>query len=69
MYQPNNGKGITVADVPAPLPSKGSDAIYCYENLPTEHWKKYQYAARLVILKLKLRFPPFYNSVDCKSGS
>ncbi len=51
MYQPNSGKGIAVADVPAPLPSKGSDAIYCYENLPSEHWKKYLYAARLVNVK------------------
>lgn len=50
MYQPNGGKGVAVADVPAPLPSKGSDAIYCYENLPQEHWKKYVYAARFVSL-------------------
>nr|SVE89791.1 EOG090X03P9 [Daphnia sinensis]SVE91047.1 EOG090X03P9 [Daphnia sinensis]SVE91672.1 EOG090X03P9 [Daphnia sinensis] len=50
LYQPNNGKGIPVADVPPPLPSKGSDAIYCYENLPSEHWKKYLYASRFVSL-------------------
>nr|SVE87914.1 EOG090X03P9 [Daphnia similis] len=50
LYQPNSGKGIPVADVPPPLPSKGSDAIYCYENLPSEHWKKYLYASRFVSL-------------------
>nr|SVE75033.1 EOG090X03P9 [Daphnia dolichocephala] len=50
LYQPNNGKGIPVADVPPPLPTKGSDAIYCYENLPSEHWKKYLYASRFVSL-------------------
>lgn len=46
MYQPNNGRGAAVAETPAPLPHKGSDSIYSYENLPAEHWKKYVYAAR-----------------------
>lgn len=46
MYQPNNGRGVAVADTPVPLPSKGSDAIYSYENLPADHWKKYLYAYR-----------------------
>ena len=46
LYQPNGGKGAAVADMPVPLPSKGSDAMYSYENLPNEHWKKYVYAYR-----------------------
>jgi len=45
-YQPDNGRGITVEELPAPLPVKGSDSIYNYENLPEQHWKKYLYAAR-----------------------
>lgn len=49
LYQPNRGKGVAVADVPPPLPSKGADAIYSYENLPSEYWKKYTYASRLVL--------------------
>nr|SVE85404.1 EOG090X03P9 [Daphnia pulicaria] len=50
LYQPNNGKGVAVADVPPPLPSKGADAIYSYESLPSEYWKKYTYASRFVNL-------------------
>lgn len=48
MYQPNGGRGAPVSDNPTQLPPSGSDAIYSYENLPTEHWKKYLYAARFV---------------------
>ena len=50
MYQPNSGRGVAVADTPAPLPHKGSDFMYSYENLPAEHWKKYLYAYRYLFI-------------------
>nr|CAG4643105.1 EOG090X03P9 [Ilyocryptus agilis] len=63
MYQPNNGRGVTISDGPAPLPSKGSDAMYSYENLPAEHWRKYIYASRFVsLVKAKTPKVIFYSS-------
>merc|ERR550534_31881 len=50
MYQPNNGRGVPVSHESTPLPHKGSDSIFRYENLTENHWKKYLYAARFVIL-------------------
>nr|CAG4638347.1 EOG090X03P9 [Cyclestheria hislopi] len=50
LFQPNNGRGVMLSDTPTPLPAKGSDAMYSYENLPAEHWKKYVYASRFVSL-------------------
>ena len=46
MYQPNNGRGVPISDESTPLPHKGSDSIFSYENLPENYWKKYVYAAR-----------------------
>jgi len=50
MYQPNKGKGVPVSDESTPLPHKGSDSIFSYENLPENYWKKYVYASRFVSL-------------------
>ena len=46
MYQPNGGRGVSISDESTPLPIKGSDSMFSYENLPENHWKKYVYAAR-----------------------
>lgn len=35
---------------PLPLPSRGADSIYSYENLPACHHRKYLYAFRFVKL-------------------
>lgn len=50
MYQPNGGRGVSISDESTPLPIKGSDSMFSYENLPENHWKKYVYAARFVSL-------------------
>ncbi|KAL5011938.1 hypothetical protein ScPMuIL_010489 [Solemya velum] len=49
VYQPNNGRGIPVADQPPTLPETPLKA-FSYDDLPEKYWKKYQYAARFVRL-------------------
>ncbi|XP_066589656.1 serine/threonine-protein kinase PLK4 [Prorops nasuta] len=39
-----------VGSQPAPIPSRGADSIYSYENLPARHHRKYLYAHRFVKL-------------------
>ncbi|GAB1864829.1 Serine/threonine-protein kinase PLK4 [Camponotus japonicus] len=39
-----------VGSQPPPLPSRGADSIYSYENLPACHHRKYMYAYRFVQL-------------------
>ncbi|XP_020284452.1 serine/threonine-protein kinase PLK4 [Pseudomyrmex gracilis] len=39
-----------VGSRPPPLPSRGADSIYSYENLPSCHHRKYEYAYRFVKL-------------------
>ena len=41
---------------------EGSGAFYCYENLLSEHRKKYLYAARLVDFYNVLILNTYYNS-------
>ncbi|XP_069130395.1 serine/threonine-protein kinase PLK4-like isoform X3 [Argopecten irradians] len=49
IYQPNNGRGEPVGDVPVPLPPVPSKS-YTFDTLPEKYWKKYQYAFRFVKL-------------------
>ncbi|OWF53904.1 serine/threonine-protein kinase PLK4-like isoform X2 [Mizuhopecten yessoensis] len=49
IYQPNNGRGEPVCDVPVTLPPVPSKS-YTFDTLPEKYWKKYQYAARFVKL-------------------
>jgi len=35
---------------PPPLPMRGADSIYSYENLPAYHHRKYIYASRFIKL-------------------
>ncbi|XP_011637322.1 serine/threonine-protein kinase PLK4 [Pogonomyrmex barbatus] len=48
LYKPNATTEID--SQPLPLPSRGADSIYSYENLPTCHHRKYMYAFRFVKL-------------------
>lgn len=41
---------MEIGSQPVPLPSRGADSIYSYENLPTCHHRKYLYAFRFVKL-------------------
>lgn len=45
VYQPNNGRGVPVADQPPTLPETPLKS-FSYDELPEKYWKKYQYAAR-----------------------
>ncbi|EZA49997.1 Serine/threonine-protein kinase PLK4 [Ooceraea biroi] len=47
LYKPNAAE---VGPQPPPLPSRGADSIYSYENLPACHHRKYMYAFRFVKL-------------------
>lgn len=49
IYQPNSGKGEPVSDHPVSLPASPSKEFY-FDELPEKYWKKYQYAARLVLI-------------------
>jgi len=49
IYQPNNGRGVTVEDQPVALP-KVPLKSFSYAELPEKYWKKYQYASRFVKL-------------------
>lgn len=48
IYQPNHGKGEPIQDHPLPLPESPSKQ-FSFDELPEKYWKKYQYAARLVM--------------------
>ncbi|CAK9819363.1 Serine/threonine-protein kinase PLK4 [Anthophora plagiata] len=48
LYKPN--ASIDVGNQPPPLPSRGADSIYSYENLPPRHHRKYVYASRFIKL-------------------
>lgn len=48
LYKPN--MVIEVGSQPPPLPSRGADSIYSFENLPACHHRKYLYAYRFVKL-------------------
>nr|CAG4643834.1 EOG090X03P9 [Lepidurus arcticus] len=50
LYEPGDGRGVVATDAPPPLPSCGADAMYGFENLPSQHFKKYLYAERFVSL-------------------
>nr|XP_003702230.1 PREDICTED: serine/threonine-protein kinase PLK4 [Megachile rotundata] len=39
-----------VGNQPPPLPARGADSIYSYENLPLRHHRKYVYASRFIKL-------------------
>lgn len=41
---------LEVGSQPSPLPSRGADSIYSYENLPACHHRKYMYAFLFVQL-------------------
>ncbi|KYN06911.1 Serine/threonine-protein kinase PLK4 [Cyphomyrmex costatus] len=41
---------VEIGMQPPPLPNRGADSIYSYENLPTCHHRKYVYAFRFVKL-------------------
>ena len=47
LYKPHD---TVVGDKPVPLPSRGADSIYSYENLPQKHHRKYVHASRFVAL-------------------
>lgn len=43
--------GAKIQDYPQPMPlSMSTCSTYTYNNLPTQHWKKYMYAARFIEL-------------------
>ncbi|XP_029660086.1 serine/threonine-protein kinase PLK4 [Formica exsecta] len=48
LYKPS--ASTEVGSQPPPLPSRGADSIYSYENLPACHHRKYMYAFRFVKL-------------------
>ncbi|XP_071566402.1 serine/threonine-protein kinase PLK4 [Temnothorax nylanderi] len=48
LYKPNTTTEI--GSQPLPLPNRGADSIYSYENLPACHHRKYLYAYRFVKL-------------------
>ncbi|KAL6427074.1 hypothetical protein ACFW04_009329 [Cataglyphis niger] len=48
LYKPSTS--TEVGSQPPPLPSRGADSIYSYENLPACHHRKYIYAYRFVKL-------------------
>ncbi|XP_014467426.1 PREDICTED: serine/threonine-protein kinase PLK4 [Dinoponera quadriceps] len=48
LYKPHIS--LEVGSQPPPLPSRGADSIYSYENLPACHHRKYMYAFRFVNL-------------------
>ncbi|XP_043253044.1 serine/threonine-protein kinase PLK4 isoform X2 [Colletes gigas] len=48
LYKPN--VPIEIGIQPPPLPSRGADSIYSYENLPPRHHRKYVYASRFIKL-------------------
>ncbi|KAL0105998.1 hypothetical protein PUN28_016015 [Cardiocondyla obscurior] len=48
LFKPNSPAQIGLQ--PLPLPSRGVDSMYSYENLPTCHHRKYLYAYRFVKL-------------------
>ncbi|XP_011880255.1 PREDICTED: serine/threonine-protein kinase PLK4 [Vollenhovia emeryi] len=48
LYKPSTTTEI--GSQPLPLPSRGADSIYSYENLPACHHRKYLYAFRFVKL-------------------
>ncbi|KAG5319316.1 PLK4 kinase, partial [Pseudoatta argentina] len=41
---------VEIGSQPPPLPNRGADSIYSYENLPACHHRKYMYAFRFVKL-------------------
>lgn len=48
LYKPT--VSTEVGNQPPPLPSRGADSIYSYENLPLRHHRKYVYASRFIKL-------------------
>ena len=48
LYKPPNP--MEVGMQPPPLPARGADSIYSYENLPPRHHRKYVYASRFIKL-------------------
>ncbi|CAL7936789.1 unnamed protein product [Xylocopa violacea] len=48
LYKPTSSMDIGVQ--PPPLPARGADSIYSYENLPPRHHRKYVYASRFIKL-------------------
>lgn len=64
LYQPNGGKGMSVQQQPPDLPSNGTNDMFCYENLPEKHWKKYMYAHRFVqMVQAKTPKITFYSEI------
>nr|CAG4651703.1 EOG090X03P9 [Triops cancriformis] len=63
LYQPGDGRGVVATNMPPPLPTCGADAIYSFENLPSQHFKKYLYAERFVsLVKAKTPKITLYSS-------
>lgn len=54
LYKPTSS--TDVSNQPLPLPTRGADSIYSYENLPSRHHKKYIYASRFIKL-VKMKTP------------
>lgn len=48
LYKPTTS--TEVGSQPLPLPARGADSIYSYENLPPRHHRKYVYAYRFIKL-------------------
>ncbi|KAG7206897.1 hypothetical protein KM043_000794 [Ampulex compressa] len=48
LYKPTSV--MEIGQQPPPLPSRGADSIYSYENLPPRHHRKYVYAFRFIRL-------------------
>lgn len=58
---------MKIQDCPPDLPESGADSIYCYENLPSKHQKKYLYASRFIQL-VRAKTPKVtYYSAKAKS--
>ncbi|KAK7066258.1 Serine/threonine-protein kinase plk4 [Halocaridina rubra] len=48
LYRPNGGVGCQPGEAPPPLPARGADGIYSYENLPKIYWERYRHAAKYI---------------------
>ena len=64
VYQPNNGKGVVMANrPPSPPTDKAAFLQFSYSNPPQSYWKKYDLAAKFVRM-VRSRTPKITLHVD-----
>ncbi|KAF2880903.1 hypothetical protein ILUMI_25279 [Ignelater luminosus] len=63
LYEPQGGKGVLPSSKPPEMPVEGSYQMYCFENLPERHWKKYIYASKFIDL-VKAKTPKITYYTD-----